>query len=93
MYFSLVYLNSPVLKKSLFQVCFKIIQIIERGSRGNIRQNNKCCLIIFHRGPVQGKAMSGQHVLICKFRKTYPLVIVQVSAVNTCILNLGIPVT
>lgn len=41
---------------------------------------------------MQAEAMSGQCVVIYKFRKTYLLVIVQVSVVNTYIVNSGIPV-
>lgn len=76
---------SGVLRKSLFQVCFRSIKVIEKCSPGNISLSAKCCLIIFHRRPVQAEAMGGQQLGISKFRKIYAL-LVTISVINMYVL-------
>lgn len=62
---------SNILRKSFFQAFFKSIQVTERCSPGDISLNDRCCLTIFLRRPVQAEAMSGQCLGIYKLRKIY----------------------
>lgn len=72
---------SRVLRKSLFWVCFKSIQVIERCSPWNISLSTKCCLTICYRRPVQAEGMSGQCLGIYKFRRVYPFLVTALIAV------------
>lgn len=79
-------------RKSLFQICFNGIQIIEKCFPGSISLINNSCLTIFHRRPVQAEAMTGQCPGIYKFRKIYSLSVnVLRSVINTfCILVVAV---